>query len=77
MNKSAMQRKIFQIMVKAPPICLELSPIDIYYICKGLIFWLNRFPNTNSVKKLLKKMRASLTIKFPKLTKEIICLLPD
>ncbi len=77
MNKSAIQRKIFQIMVKAPPICLELSPIDIYYICRGLAFWLNRFPNTNSVKKLLKKMRASLVIKFPHLTENINDLLPD
>ncbi len=77
MEKSATQRKVFQIIAKAPPICLELSPMDIFYICKGLVFWLNRFPKTNSLKKLLKKMRANLSARFPSLTEDIRDLLPE
>lgn len=77
MNKAATQRKIFQVMAKASPICIELSPIDIFYICRGLIFWLSRFPNTRSVQKLFRKLRVNLTAKFPHFSKEIIDLLPD
>lgn len=77
MNKAAIQRKIFQVMAKAPPICVELSPIDIFYICRGLILWLGKFPNTQSVQKLFRKMRINLTVKFPHFSKEILDLLPD
>ncbi len=52
MEKIAVQRKIFQVMAKAPPICVELSPIDIFYICRGLILWLGKFPKTHSAQKL-------------------------
>ena len=77
MDKATIQLKIFQIMSKSPPVCVELSPIDIFYICRGLILWLGKSPNTRSVKKLFGKMWVNLTKKFPQFSKEIIDLLPD
>ncbi len=77
MNKGQIQRKIFQKIASTPPICIELSAIDIFCICRGLILWLERYPNTKSIRALFRKLRKNLTAKFPNLAKDILFLLPE
>lgn len=77
MEKGKKQRKIFEKIALAQPICFELSLLDIYYLCKGLSLWLDKFPRTQFTRKLFLKLRTNLTVKFPHLTEDIHYLLPE
>ncbi|MEM1167838.1 MAG: hypothetical protein AAGJ08_01780 [Cyanobacteria bacterium P01_H01_bin.35] len=77
MTRGETQRKIFDQIAKYPPICIEISVIDVFYLCRGLTLWLEKYPNTQSIRKLFLKLRTNLTAKFPKLAKDILYLLPE
>ena len=77
MDRGKIQYKIFQAIASCPPICMEFSAIDLFYLCRGLALWLQKFPRTKSVRGLFLKLRKNLTGRYPNLAEDIRYLLPE